>query len=78
MELECWWHKSCAAEIGVGDDWATLYLIQSREKRKGHAEELLIEAKKYYKEQGKELRGSVALNSGMKKLYQKLDIKEYN
>lgn len=77
MELERWTNKSCQADIAVGDDWATLYVIESREKRKGHAEELLREAKKYYENLDKDFGGDVALNEGMRKLYQKLNIKEY-
>lgn len=77
MELERWTHKSCEADVAVGIDWATLYVIESKEKRKGHAEELLREIKKHYESKGKVFGGDVALNAGMEKLYQKLNIKEY-
>ncbi len=77
MELERWTNKSCVADFGVEDDWATLYDIKSREEGKGHATELLIGAKKYYERQGKEFGGSVALNNRMRKIYQELGIKEY-
>lgn len=77
MELDVWKHKSCSAEFGTGKDWATLYLIESTEPGKGHAIELLTEAKRYYEEQGLKFGGNVALNSRMKKLYQRLNIKEY-
>lgn len=78
MEFDRWTHKSCQADVAVGDNWATLYSIESKEKRKGHAEELLREIKKYYEGLGKDFGGDVALNKGMRKLYQKLNIKEYN
>ena len=77
MELDEWTNKSCIAHFGVGDDWATLYDIQSREEGKGHATELLKEAKTYYENQGKEFGGNVALNERMRKIYRELGIKEY-
>ena len=77
MELEVWRNKSCRAEFGTGEDWATLYLIESEEPSKGHATELLTEAKRYYEEQGLRFGGTVALNSRMSKIYQRLGIKEY-
>jgi len=77
MELEVWRNKSCRAEFGTGDDWATLYLIESEEQGKGHATELLVEAKRYYEERGLSFGGSVALNSRMREIYQRLGIKEY-
>ena len=78
MPLDEWKHKSCVAHFGVGDDWATLYDIQSVDKGKGYATELLTEAKKYYEEQGKKFGGTVALNEGRKRIYQKLEIVEYS
>lgn len=75
MELDEWRINSSIAHFGVGDDWATLYDIESKEKRKGHATKLLKEAKKYYK--GKKLGGTIALNPIMGHLYKKLKIKEY-
>ena len=77
MELDVWKHKSCSAEFGTGDDWATLYSINSALPGKGHAAELLMEAKQYYGKQGKKFGGTVALNSRMKKIYQRLGIEEY-
>lgn len=77
MELEEWVNKSCVAHFGVGDGWATLYEINSKEESKGHATELLLEAKKYYEGQGKKFGGSVALNERMRKIYQRLKIEEY-
>lgn len=77
MELERWTHKSCTAEFGVGDDWATCYGIRSREKGKGHATELLTEAKKFYEGLGKKFGGTVALNEAMRRVYQKVGVTEY-
>lgn len=77
MPLEEWTHNSCIAHFGVGDDWATLYDIESKEQGKGHATELLIEAKKYYEEKGLEFGGSVALNERMRDIYKRLGIEEY-
>ena len=78
MELDVWKHKSCSAEFGTGNDWATLYSISSRKPGQGHATELLTEAKRYYEDQGLRFGGSVALNSRMRKIYQRLAIKEYS
>ena len=39
--------------------------------------ELLRIAKEYYEKQGKKVGGTVALNMIMRKLYQKIGIKEY-
>ncbi len=78
MELEEWENESCIAHFGIGDDWATLYTIESKEKNKGHATYLLIEAKKYYENQGKKFGGSVALNEIMKRIYHNLRITEYD
>ena len=77
MELDEWTHKSCIAHFGVGYNWATLCDIESKEKEKGHATELLIEAIKYYEALNKNFGGSVALNHKMRNLYQKLNINEY-
>ena len=35
MELERWTNKSCVADFGVGNNWATLYSIESKEQGKG-------------------------------------------
>ncbi len=77
MLLDQWDHKSCQAQIGIGNDWATVYMIHSDEKNKGHATELLIEMKRYYESQGKIFGSSVALNSIMNHILKKLDIIEY-
>ena len=77
MDLVQWTNKSCVAEFGVGDDWATLYYVESKDWGKGHCTELLRAAKKYYENIGKKFGGSVALNDRMKSIYQKLNIEEY-
>jgi len=77
MELDMWRYKSCLAEVGTGKDWATVYLIESRQERKGHATKLLLGMKAYYEKQGKEFGGSVALNERMAELYKKCGIREY-
>lgn len=77
MPMDIWEHKSCVAEVGVGDDWATIYYIESSLKGKGHGTELAVEMKKHYEEQGKEFGSSVALSSAMKHILLKLNIKEY-
>lgn len=78
MELERWTHKSCIADFGIGSDFATLYTINSICRRKGHATELLTEAKRHYETQNKLFGGSIALNDNMRNIYVKLGIKEYN
>ena len=76
IELDRWEYGSCVADWGKGDGWATLYSIQSKIPSKGHATECLLRAKKYYEEQGMKVRGSVALNERMSKLYKKVGIEE--
>ncbi len=78
MEMDLWSHEGCAAQIATGNNWATLYLIESTDPGKGHATELLRAAKKYYEAKGLTFGGSVALNERMRKIYEKLDIKEYS
>ena len=78
MELEKWELYSCVANFGVDVGYATLYDIESKEQGKGHATELLIEAKRYYEGQGKEFGGTVALTKRMKDIYKRLNIKEYD
>lgn len=77
MELDIWQHESCEAQFGTGDDWATVYLIESADEGKGHAQELLTEAKKYYEGLGLRFGGTVALNPVMQHIYKKLNILEY-
>lgn len=77
MELDEWTHESCVASIGIGDNWATIYSIESSEKGKGHATELLMEMQNYYKIQRKQFGSSVALSDTMSHLLKKLNIPEY-
>ena len=77
MELERWTYMSCSADFGVGNNWATLYLIESSDRNKGHATYLLREAKNHYEKLGKTFGGTVALNPIMESIYLKLGIKEY-
>lgn len=76
MELDEWEYKSCVAHFGVGEDWACLYDIESKQMGCGHATTLLQYAKKYYEPIGKRVVGSVALNPTMKHIYEKLNITE--
>ena len=77
MPLDEWEHKSCIAHCGVGEDWATIYDIESKEKGKGHASELIIKMKQYYEAQNKKFGGTVALNPTMSHIYKKLGILEF-
>lgn len=74
MELEQWQHESCIANIGVGDNWATIYNIKSIDKGKGHATALLIEMQKYYENLGKTFGSTIALSETMEHLLKKLNI----
>ena len=77
MSLDEWRHKTCLAHCAVGETWATIYDIQSKNEGRGYATELLIAMKEYYERQGLKFGGSVALNERMAKLYQKCGIREY-
>lgn len=77
MELDEWWYKSCSAHVAIGEDWATIYVIQSQQEGQGHATKLLLIMKSYYEHQGKIFGGSVALNERMVRLYKKCGIREY-
>jgi len=77
MPLDEWQCKSCVAHCAVGEGWATLYVIESKDESKGHATALLLAMKEYYKGQGLNFGGSVALNDRMRRLYQKCGIEEY-
>ena len=68
----------CIAHFGVGDNWATLYDIISGNQGKGEATRLLQKAKKYYKDLGKTVGGTIALNPKMKHIYNKLGYLEYD
>lgn len=77
MELDKWFHKSCIAFVGLGKDWATLYIIKSEHEGRGHATELCRMMKSYYEKQGLRFGGTVALNDKMEHIYKKTGIKEY-
>ncbi len=77
MKLDRWVVDSCVADIGVGNDWATVYLIISAEQGKGHAHKLLTMARKYYENKGKVFGSSVALNSRMEGILKELNITNY-
>jgi hypothetical protein len=70
-------HKSCVAQIGAKEDFATIYSINSSDPGKGHCTELLQQAKLHYESQGKVFGSSVALNERMRRILGKLDISEY-
>lgn len=71
-------YESCTAEVGVGEDFATIYYIESKDKNKGHATELINRMRIHYETQGKEFATSVALSPQMKHLVKKLNLKEYD
>lgn len=77
MVLDKWTHKSCTCMIGYGLDWATIYSIESTNKRKGHAEELILYAKNYYEQIGMTFATSIALSESMRCLVKKLNLLEY-
>ena len=64
--MALWKYRSCEAEIGIGKDWATVYVIVSEEPSKGHATTLLLAMKEYYENKGLTFGGSIALNERMK------------
>jgi len=76
-ELDQWKYKSCTAECGIGDDWATVYFIKSEEQGKGHATNLLLIMKGYYEKKGLRFGSSVALSDRMRRIFQNCGVKEY-
>lgn len=76
MELDLWTYKSCSAEVSPFDTTASLYSISSKEENKWHASQLLRDAIDYYRQQGKELQGTIALSEAMSHLYKKFWIVE--
>ncbi|MCK4414918.1 MAG: hypothetical protein KAY32_15395 [Candidatus Eisenbacteria sp.] len=76
--LDIWQYKSCSAEVGVGQDWATVYVIVSQQEGQGHATRLLLDMKAYYEKKGLRFGGSVALHERMARLYRKCGIVEYD
>lgn len=78
MPLRLWKYQSCIAEVATGEDWATVYFIQSGDQGKGHCTKLLTYLKEFYEKQGLRFGGTVALNDRMKAIYKRLAIKEYD
>ncbi len=76
MELDEWWYLSCSAHVATGENWATIYDIQSQQEGQGHAAELLLIMKSYYEGQAFIFDGSIALNKRMAWLYKKCGIRE--
>jgi hypothetical protein len=73
-----WSYKGCEVDFGIGDDWATIYSVESKDKGKGYATKLLGVAKAFYEQSGKKFGGTVALNDTMSHIYKKLNIEEYD
>lgn len=77
MELDEWKYESCRGIFATGPVWATLYIIESGEENKGHAQVLLKNAVGYYRSKKLVVGGTVALHPAMTHLYKKYNIKEY-
>ena len=77
MPLDEWVYKSCVAHCAVGEDWATIYDIQSGDEGKGHATRLLVVMKAYYEKQGLRFGGSIALNDRMHRQTQEVICRLY-
>ena len=71
-------YKSCTANIGVGNNWATIYSISSSDEGKGHCQELCKYLKEFYTECDKVFGSTVALYPAMKHILEKLEITEYD
>lgn len=78
MPLVRWSYKGCEVDFGVGEDFATIYSVESKDQGKGYATKLLGIAKAYYEQCGKKFGGTVALNDTMAHIYKKLNIEEYD
>lgn len=78
MTLDVITYESCEATVAVGDDWATVYSIQSKEQGKGHAQTLLTDAKDYYEKRNRKFGSSVTLSPAIKHIIDKLGIEEYS
>ena len=61
--------------VAEGNGWATIYTVESEIPNKGYCQELLLELKEIYKDV--KFGYSVALNSKMRHILKKLEIKEY-
>lgn len=78
MPLVRWSYKGCEVDFGVGEDFATIYSVESKDQGKGYATKLLGVAKAYYEKCGKKFGGTIALNDTMAHIYKKLNIEEYD
>ena len=80
MTLDACTYKTCYANVGIGNDFATIYYIETLkiDRNKGYATELILQMKKHYKKLGKKFGTSVALSPQMQHLIKKLKLKEYN
>lgn len=77
MELDLWKYESCVCRMGVGEDFATIYHIESEDKNKGHATMLIKIMRIIYFGEKKEFATSVALSAPMKHIVKKLNLTEY-
>lgn len=67
---------NCLANAGVGEDWFTVYLIETNpaHRNKGEAQELLKAIKAKCEEKGKKLRLFCPMNPIIEHICEKLDI----
>lgn len=72
-----WIYKENGVEtlVAEGKNWATIYTVFSSNPNKGHCQELLKKLKDIYK--NTDFGCTVALNSTMKHILTKLNIKKY-
>ena len=76
MDLTLFQYKGVSGSLAEGDDWATMYSIESANEGRGECQECLLLLKEHYEAQGKRFGSSVALNPRMRHILQKLDIYE--
>lgn len=76
MPLKQFAWKSSQATVAEGDDWAAVYFIESTDRNKGHATELMKILKFIYETKGKTFGGTIALNPAMKRVYEKSGVYE--
>ena len=61
--------------VAEGEDWATIYTVDSSIPNKGYCQQLLLKLKDIYKDV--RFGCTVALNDKMRHILQKLEITEY-
>jgi hypothetical protein len=76
MPLTKFEYKGVYGHLSEGDDWATIYNIQSANPGNGEAQEALMILKNLYSD--KRFGSTVALNPTMKHILEKLEITEYD